>query len=119
MLDRLAETFALGDARAAQLLAAARSALTPAPTEVPALLKDAKAPAFFRANLALAYAQALSARRVHEEALEALKAVRPEDTADPAAYLFYRAVCEHALLSKADAGRTIGRLLGQALDSPE
>ncbi|MCC6420249.1 MAG: hypothetical protein IT429_18595, partial [Gemmataceae bacterium] len=27
--------------------------------------------------------------------------------------------CEHALLSKADAGRTIGRLLGQALDSPE
>jgi hypothetical protein len=119
VLERLAETFALGNAQAAQLLRDAGNPLASAPTSVPALLKDAKQPAFFRANLALAYARALSARRVHEEALEALNLVKAEQTADPAAYLFHRAVCEHALLHRDAAARSIGRLLGQALDSPE
>ncbi len=119
VLERLAETFALGNAQAAQLLRDANNPLAPAPTAMPAILKDAKLPAFFRANLTLAYARALSARRVHEEALDALKLFRPEQTADPAAYLFHRSVCEHALLHRDDASRSIGRLLGQALDSPE
>jgi len=119
VLDRLADTFALGDADAARILREARDPLAAAPTEVPALLKDAKRPAFFRANLALAYAKALSNRRVHEEALDTLKLFRAEQVADPAGYLFHRAVCEHALLSKADAGKTIGQLLAQAVDSPE
>ena len=44
---------------------------TPAPTEVPAMLKDKKKPAFFRNNLALAYGKALTMRKVYEEALEA------------------------------------------------
>src|SRR5262249_12913374 len=42
--DRVADTLALGDAQAAKLLADARDADTPAPTEVPALLKDKKKP---------------------------------------------------------------------------
>jgi len=119
VLDRLAETFALADVDAARILREARDPLAPAPTEVPAILKDAKRPAFFRANLALAYAKALSNRRVHEEALDTLKLFRAEQVADPAGYLFHRAVCEHALLSKGDAGKTITRLLAQAVDSPE
>jgi hypothetical protein len=118
-LDRLADTFALGSAEAARLLQEARTPLTPAPVEVPALFKDAKQPEFFRANLALVYAKALSNRRVHEEALEALKLFRPEQTADPSAYLFHRAICEHAMLLKQDAAKTVGRLLTQAIDSPE
>jgi hypothetical protein len=119
VLDRVAATLALGDARAARLLAEAADLKAPAPTAVPAALKDTKAPAFYRSNLALAYARLLSNRRVHEEALEALKLARPEDVVDPAAYLFHRAVCEHALLHKAEAGRTIGRLLEEAAQAPE
>src|SRR5207244_4397235 len=79
----------------------------PAPKEVPELLKNAKAPAFFRNNLALAYGKALSGRRVFEEALEAFKAAVPEQTADPAAYYFHRAVAEHALAQKKDATASI------------
>jgi hypothetical protein len=117
--DRLADTFALGNAAAAKLLAEARNQTSPAPIEVPAILKDAKQPEFFRANLALAYSRALSNRRIHEEALETLKLFRPEQVVDPSAFLFHRAVCEHALLQRQEAGKTIGRLLQDALDSPE
>src|SRR5262249_1936348 len=63
--------------------------------------------------------RALSNRRVLEEALETLKQFNPEQVIDPAAYLFHRAVCEHALLLKPDAGKSVSRLLTQAVDSPE
>jgi len=119
VLDRVADTLSLGNAAAAKLLAEARSPQAPAPVEVPALLKDAKQAPFFRANLALAYAKALSNRRIHEEALDTLKALTPEQVIDPAAYLFHRAVCEHALVLKKEASATINRLLEDALDAPE
>jgi len=119
VIDRLADTFALGSPAAASLLRDARNPATPAPTAVPALLRDAKQPAFFRANLALAYARALSNRRVHEEALETLKLFDADQVIDPAGYLFHRAVCEHSLLNKQAAVQSVGRLLQQALDSPE
>jgi hypothetical protein len=119
VIDRVAETLALGDAEAAKLLAEARDPAWPAPTTVPALLKDKKRPAFFRINLTLAYARALSQRRVYEESLDALRLVRPEQVLDPAAYLFHRAVAEHALLLKDDANRSIVRLLDDVADAPE
>src|SRR5262245_25021889 len=72
LVDKVADSLALGDADAAKILADARDPAAAAPTEVPAVLRDAKKPAFFRANLALAYAKALSAKRVYEEGLEAL-----------------------------------------------
>src|SRR5262249_20962132 len=103
LLDRVAGTLVLGDADAAKLLAAARDASTAAPTSVPAAFKDTKKPAFYRANLALAYAKALSNRKIHEEALDALRLVKPDQVVDPAAYFFIRAVSEHALLLKTDA----------------
>jgi hypothetical protein len=119
VLDRLTDTITLGDARVARVLSEARNPLAAAPTEVPAFFKDAKVPAFVRANAALAFAKALSNRRVHEQALQALQLFRPEQVAEPATYLFHRAVCEHALLEKTDAAKTIGRLLQDTLDSPE
>ena len=118
-LDLVAETLALGNPAAAKLLADARDPGTPAPTKVPALLKDTKNSLFFRANLTLAYARALSNRRVHEESLDVLKTVRPEQVVDPAAYLFHRSVAEHALLSKTEATQTITRLLDDCSLSPE
>jgi hypothetical protein len=118
-LDCLADTFGLANGDAAKLMSEARDPLAPAPTAVPALFSDKKHSDFFRANLSLAYARALSNRRVHEEALEVLKTTDPTKVADPAAYLFHRAVCEHALLKKDQAERSIDRLLQDALDAPE
>jgi hypothetical protein len=119
LLDKVTAVLALGDPAAAQLLADARNADAAAPTGVPELLKDAKRPAFFRANLALAYAKALASRRVYDEVLEALKVARPEDVVDPAAYLFHKAVAEHALMMKDQAEDTIDRLLVDVVDAPE
>jgi len=114
VLDRLADSFALGDANAAQMMKEARDPLAPAPTKIPELLKNDKLPAFLRANLGLAYARALNNRRVHEEALDVLKLFHAEDVVDPAAYLFNRSVSEYSLLQKDDANRSIRRLLNEA-----
>ncbi len=119
VLDKVADTLSLGDAAAAKLMSEARDPETPAPTAVPAELKDSKRPAFFRANLALAYAKALADRKVYEEGLEALRAVKAEDVVDPGAYLFTRAVAEHALMMKNEANTSINRLLDDVADAPE
>ncbi len=119
VLDKVAATLTLGDVDAAKALVAARDAEAPAPTQLPVLLKDAKKPAFYRANLALAYAKALSERKVYEEGLEALLAVKAEDVADPAAYFFTKAVAEHALMLKNEANGSINRLLDDVADAPE
>jgi len=118
-LDRVADTLTLGNDEARKLLADARDPNTPAPTAVPTTLKDAKQNSFFRNNLALAYAKALSNRRVHEEALEALRVARVEQVVDPSAYLFHRAVAEHAMLLKKEANDSIVQLLDDVVDAPE
>jgi len=119
VLDRVVATFELADAAAAKLLADSRDPGTPAPVKVPEILRDAKNSTFFRANLAMAYARNLSNRRVHEEALETLKLFQPEQVVDPAAYLFHRAVGEHALLMKPEATKTIDRIIDDAPFSPQ
>ncbi len=119
VLDCVAETFALGDAQAAKVLADARDPSGPAPTDFPGVLKDTKKPAFYRHNLGLAYGKALSNRRVYEESLAVLKQVKPEKVVDPSAYLFHRAVTEHGLTMKDDANRSILRLLDDAVDTPD
>ena len=72
-----------------------------------------------RANLALGFARGLTNGRVYEESLAALAAVQPEQTVDPAAYFFHRAVAEHALMKKDDAMRTIVRLLDDVAGAPD
>lgn len=119
VLDRIADTLELGDATAAQLLADARDPAKPAPQSAPAILKDQSKPAFYRANLALAYARALTSRRVFEESLATLRAVKPEQVADPAAYYFYKAVAEHGLVRKEAAAQSILRLLEDCDNVPE
>jgi hypothetical protein len=119
LLDKAADTLALGSPEAARLLADAADRDAAVPAEAPALVRDEKQPAWFRANLALAYARALSARKVHDRALETLKAVRPEQTVDPATYLFVAAVSEHALTQKKEATESIDRLLTDVADAPE
>jgi hypothetical protein len=119
LLDKVSSTLALGDPAAAKLLIDARDADTPAPITVPAVLKDAKKSAFFRTNLAVAYGKALTSRKVYEEALDTFALVKPEDAIDPSAFLFHKAVCEHALMLKEKADVSIDRLLVDATDAPE
>src|SRR5262245_47994244 len=52
LADRVVDTLTL-DPKAEKLLADARNPKSPAPTQVPALLKDSKQSSFFRANLAV------------------------------------------------------------------
>ena len=118
MLDKVAATFALGDAAAAQLMREARDPDAAAPTSVPNLIKDTKLPVFFRANLGLAYAKALTHRKVYDEALEAFKSIKGEDVVDPSGYFFHRAVAEHALMMRNEADDSIDRLLLDVVDSP-
>ena len=120
LVDRIADTFSLGNEQAAALLREARDATSNAPVRVPDLVKDAKQSGFFRAKLSMAFARNLSNRKVYEEGLDALKLFAPEQVVDPAAYLFHRAVSEHALLQKEQATKTIHRMLDDALDiAPE
>lgn len=119
ILDRVTETLILGDANAAKLLAEARDPAATPPKEVPAILRDTKLPPFYRYNLALAYAKALSGKRIYEESLDALKAAVPEQVVDPSAYYFHKAVAEHALTQKKDAINSITRLMDDVVDCPE
>jgi hypothetical protein len=119
LLDRVAGTLVLGDPDAAKVLAEASDPARPAPVVVPESIKDAKKSAFYRGNLALAYAKALSNRRIHEEALDALRLVKPEQVVDPAAYFFLRAVAEHALLLKNEAFRSIVGVVEDVADAPD
>lgn len=118
VLDRVTRTLSLGDPAVAAMLAQAANPSAPAPTAVPDVLKNMKN-GFAKANLTLAYGRALSNRRVHEEAIDVFKLTTPEQVVDPAAYLFQRAVSEHALLRKEEATKSISRLLDDVVGSPE
>jgi hypothetical protein len=119
VLDCVADVLALGSPQAARLLAEARDPNAPPAIKVPDILRDAKQSLFFRANLGLAYARALSNRRIHEEALESLRLFQAEQVVSPSTYLFHRAVCEHALLLKNEATRTISRLIEDSIGTPD
>jgi len=120
VLDRTADSLAIGNTEAAAILADVRKPEAPAPAELPALLKDTKQDNFFRTNLALAFAKAAASKKVYEEALEALNAVStPEAAVDPSAFYFFKAVSEHATMRKDPAIGSIIRLLDDVTDAPD
>ncbi|MBX9623289.1 MAG: hypothetical protein K2X82_05705 [Gemmataceae bacterium] len=119
VLDRVADTLALGNADAAAVVAAARKADAAPAAEVPAVLSDAKQDPFLRANLALTFAKANAGRKAYEEALAALAGVTPEQVVDPAGYFFFKAVSEHATMKREAAVATITRLLDDVTDAPD
>src|SRR5262249_10834470 len=119
LLDKVAETFVLGDAEAAKLLTGARDPLSAAPTSLPDVLSSTKKSSFYRSNLALAYAKSLVNRKVYEEGLATLNLFKPEQVVDPASFLFFKAVAEHGLIEKKAANETINRLLDEVPSAPE
>jgi len=119
LTDRLGDTFALGNDAAAKILADARNPKALPSMKVPEVLTAEGQSMFFRANLGLAYSRVLSTRRAFDEGLAVLKLFEPEQTAEPSAYLFHRAVSEHALSQKSEASKSIKRLLDDAPDAAE
>ncbi|MDY3552109.1 hypothetical protein R5W24_001189 [Gemmata sp. JC717] len=123
VLDRTADSLALGNAEVQQLLADARKSDAPAPAAVPAILKDEKQDPFFRANVSLAFAKAAAGKKVYEEAIDALKTVNPEVAVDPASFYFFKAVAHHATAMKTgdkeQATSAIVKLLDDVADAPD
>ncbi len=119
ILDRTVESLALANPDVTALLKAAKNPDMDPPAELPKFLSDEKVDPFFKANVATAYAKALSSKRVYEEALDALKTVLPEQVVDPATYYFYKAVTEHSLIQKEQAVASIVRLLDDVADAPD
>jgi hypothetical protein len=120
VLDRTADSLALGNSEAAAILANVRKVEAPAPAETPALLKDAKQDTFFRTNLVVAFAKAAASKKVYEEALDALNSVTtPEAAVDPAALYFFKAVAEHATMRREPASGSIIKLLDDVTDAPD
>jgi hypothetical protein len=118
VLDRTVDSILLGLPESASAITDARKPDVPAPTEVPAAIRDQKDP-FVKGNLAAAYAKALAGRKVYEESLEAVKGVQPEQLVDPAGYFFHKAVAEHALIQRSEAIGSLARLLEDVPDAPD
>jgi hypothetical protein len=119
VFDRTIDSLLLGSTEAEAMLLDARNPDAMPPMSVPSIIKDVKNNDFFRANIATAYAKALSSKRVYEEALEALKSVRAEFVVEPSAFFFYKAVAEHATIQKELANGSIVRLLDDVADAPD
>jgi hypothetical protein len=118
-LDKVADTLALGNPEAAKILKEARDSNGPAPEGVPALIKDKKFDPYLRANLGLAYAKALTSRRIFEEVQLTFKYIKPEEVVDPAAYFFTKAVAEYSLMARVEASAAVLRLLEDVDGAPE
>ena len=119
LIDRTADVLALGLPQAQLALQQVRDPYAPPPEVAPAFVKDPNLDPFVRTNLALAFAKAAVNRKAYEEALEALNGGVVEKAVDPAAFLFYKAVCEHATIQKNAAIRSILRLLDEVADAPD
>jgi hypothetical protein len=119
LIERVADTLALGDAEAGKLIATLRDPAAAVPEGVPAFLKDTKRAPFLRTNLTLYFAKVLATRRAYEETLDALKIVRPEQVVDPASYYFFKAVAENKLRHKDEGLAAVHRLLTSVPDAPE
>lgn len=118
LLDRLAATLALGDARIRDLVdlcAKPPQQLTPPSQE---WLADEKLAPLVRNNLRLLYGRWLSRERFYEESLEQLASLEAADVVDPAALLFYQGVDCHRLLQKESGVKAIRRLLDDVAGSP-
>ena len=118
LLERLAETFALVDPKAAQLVEICshpRSRLF-LPTFI--FLTDSKTAPLVAANMRLYYGRWLVQGQWFEEALEQLGGLKTAEVVAPAELLFYQGVTYHRMLNKAEGLKVINQLLDGAEASP-
>ncbi len=98
LLQRVADTFAVVDDRARQLVTACNAEFHgPVPPDA-SWLRDETVPELVRNNLSLYYARWLAQRGLYDEVVEALDGLKPDDVVDPAGLLFYRTVAYQQLV---------------------
>jgi hypothetical protein len=118
LLDRLAKTFALGDPRAAELVALCSRPRQPLAMPAQDWLTDQKTDSWVRHHMRLYYGRWLSQERLYDESLAVLQDLKPEDVVDPAALLFYQSVAHHRLVNKEEGLKAITRLAEDVAGSP-
>ena len=111
LLDRLAQSVALVDPRAAALVDKCLQPRTSVQLQEQSILSDEELPEWIRHNLSLFYGQWLTGERYYDEARGLLADLTPEQVCDPAALLFYQAVIHHRLLEKDACLAALKRLL--------
>jgi hypothetical protein len=118
LLDRLAASLALADAKAAEIVTAVRtnSSLLVAPKFDG--LTDQSLPPFVRDNLRLYVGRWLAQHDLVDESLEVLKNVATEQVADPATLLFYQALAYHRTLKKEECLTAVSKLLEHEAELP-
>lgn len=110
-LDAALQTFYLVDADVRQLVDACGSLVRPNSTvDFQALHTSADHP-FYSHNIRAFYAHFLAVIRRYDDALDIYSDTDPGYLIDPATALFYKAVCEHALLRRDEGLATIKQLL--------
>jgi hypothetical protein len=117
-LDAVAATCALGDPRAAKLVAHCATHRTDLELPDMAWLSDEQTPAFERYNLRLLYGRWLAHERLFDEALTALEGIQPADVVDPASLLFFQGVACHTLSRKEPGLSALRMLLDETGDAP-
>lgn len=119
VLQRVIRTLSLGDAEARKIVDACREATPVATWPQDVVPTTDSMPDFARHHLRLFVGRFLAQRQLYEEALDVLVAVDPKQVVDPASYFFQRAICEHQLLKKGDAMKSLGHLLDDTQNVPE
>ena len=115
VLDMVVDTFSSVDGKTKAFVASCQlEAGTPVPDAGILEGKDA----FYTANMQLFYGRFLAQKQMYDEALELLGALETKTVVDPAGLLYFKAVCEHQLLKKAEGLATIRTLLENTTSGP-
>jgi hypothetical protein len=117
-LQRLAETFALCDPRAEQLVQLCQNPHAEKNLPPQDWLFDKQTPPLVAANLRLFYGRWLARELLFDEAMEQLGGIEPKAVVDPATLLFYQAVTYHRMLMRDEGLHAIDRLLDGGGPSP-
>jgi hypothetical protein len=111
LLDRVAESIAIVDPRAAELVRLCRADYQGPELPRVAWLAESDVPPLVRDNLSLYYARWLAQNRLYDEVLEALHGLTPETVIDPASLLFYRMVAYQQLVQPDEARAALVELM--------
>jgi hypothetical protein len=116
--ETLLRAFYLADADVRELVDACSSGDAQLLSRDFAVLSSRRDEPVLTNNVRAFYARFLATASLYEEALVVYQDVDAAQLADPAAALFYRAVCEHALLMKEAGLGTLARLLDETEGVP-